>query len=96
MRGNGFKSCQWFRLCIGNNFFSKEAVRHWHRLPREVMESPCSQFKNHGDVALQDMVSGHGGDGLELGLGVLELFSNINDSMMKLLTGNFLLMSDLN
>jgi len=25
-------------------------------------------FKNHGDVALRDMVSGHGGDGLMVGL----------------------------
>ena len=38
-------------------------------------------FKNGGDVALRDMVSGHGGDGLGLGLGILEVFSNLNDSM---------------
>jgi len=32
-----------------------------HRLPREVVESPFLEvFKNHGDVALSDVVSGHG------------------------------------
>ena len=33
------------------------------------MESPSLKvFKNHVDVALSDMVSGHGGDGLMVGL----------------------------
>jgi len=35
-------------------------------LPREVME-----FKNHGNVALRDMASGHCGDGLTVVLGDL-------------------------
>ena len=42
---------------------------HWHRLPREVEESPSMElFQNHGDVALRDVVSGHGGGGLGLDL----------------------------
>ena len=41
-------------------------------------------FRNHGDVALRDMVSGHGGDGMGLDLGVLEVFSNLNDSVILL------------
>jgi len=36
-------------------------VRQWHRLPGEVVELPSLEvFRNHGDVALRDMVSGHG------------------------------------
>ena len=41
-------------------------------------------FRNHGDVALRDMVSGHGGNGMGLDYGVLEIFSNLNDSVILL------------
>ena len=44
-----------------------EAVRH--RLPREVVQSPSLEvFRNRVDVALKDMVSGHGGGGLAVEL----------------------------
>jgi len=47
-------------------------VRHWHRLLREVVESPSLEmFREHGDVALRDLVSEHGGNGLVVGLYVL-------------------------
>ena len=42
---------------IRKNVFTGRVVRHWDRLPRAVGESPSLEgFKNHVDVALQDMV----------------------------------------
>ena len=62
-------------------FFSERAAGQWHRLPRQVMESLSLEvFKNHVDVALRDVVSGHGDDSLTLGLDDLRSLSNINDS----------------
>jgi len=37
-------------------------------------------FKNHGDVAQRDVVSGHGGVGLNRM--IFEVFSNLNDSVI--------------
>ena len=56
MRRNGPKLCQeGFKLDIRKNFFSGR-VRHRHRLPRLVVESPSLEaFKKCGDVALRDM-----------------------------------------
>ena len=39
-------------------------------------------FKNCVDVALRDMVSGHGGDELMLVLMIFVVFSNLNDSVI--------------
>ena len=45
-----------FRLDI-RKIFSSRVVMHWHRLPSKVVKSLSLEvFKNHGDVALMEVV----------------------------------------
>ena len=82
IRGNGLKLHQGrFGLDIRKKTLRKggETVA---QAVREVVESPSLEvFNNHVDVALRDVGSGHGEDGLVVGLDGLCSLSNLNNYM---------------
>ena len=58
MRENGFKLEEGrFRLGIRKKFFAMRVVRHWNRLPSEVVDAPSMEaFKARLDGALSNLV----------------------------------------
>jgi len=57
-RHNGFKLKEGrFRLDSRKKFFTMRAVKHWHRLPREVGNAPSLEtFKVRLDGALSNLI----------------------------------------
>ncbi|KFM05802.1 hypothetical protein AS27_09126, partial [Aptenodytes forsteri] len=55
---NGFKLKEGkFRFDIRKKFFPMRVVRHWNRLPREVVDAPSLEmFKARLDGALSNLV----------------------------------------
>ncbi|KFR00597.1 hypothetical protein Y956_07182, partial [Nipponia nippon] len=57
-RGNGFKLKEGrFRLNTRKTFFTMRVVKHWNRLPREVVDAPSLEtFKDRLDRALSNLI----------------------------------------
>ncbi|KFM06511.1 hypothetical protein AS27_02648, partial [Aptenodytes forsteri] len=55
---NGFKLKEGrFKLDIRKKFFTLRVVKHWHRLPREVVDAPSLEtFKVRLDGALSNLI----------------------------------------
>ena len=75
---------------IGNEVdslvFKRQHLHTSHCPDLNVIKKHDNMMKRRVDVALRDMVSGHGGDGLRLDLVILEVFSNLYHSIGRSLS----------
>jgi len=57
-RSNGFKLKEGrFRLYIRKMFFTMRMVKHWHRLPRDMVDAPSLEtFKARLDGAQSNLI----------------------------------------
>ncbi|KAK4830659.1 hypothetical protein QYF61_012539 [Mycteria americana] len=56
-RGNGHKEKHRFQLNIRKHFFPVRVTKHWHKLPREIVESPSLEtFKSSLDMVLGNLL----------------------------------------
>ena len=76
--------CTRFRFRLdGRKTPLEGVVLQWHRLPREVVQSPSLEvFQSRVDVALRMWSVGMVGMGWRLGQVTLEVFSNLKDSIV--------------
>lgn len=57
IRGNSSTHHRRFRLDIRKHFFTEGVVKHWNRLPREVIDAPSlSVLERHLDNALNNLL----------------------------------------
>ena len=56
-RGNGFKLRWDIQVDIRRKFFTQRVVKHWNRLPKEILDAPSlEEFRARLDVALGSLV----------------------------------------